>query len=156
MLKKDITYENFDGDMVTDTHYFNINKSEIVELELEYEGGIEGFFAKIIATKNEKELWNQFKRIVLMSYGEKSEDGKRFIKTEELGKEFSQTLAFDALLMEFMTSEDALVEFIIGALPREVGRAVAEKAKADGLSVPESASPLATLPAPPNMSADKE
>jgi len=126
MLKRVITFEDFNGDTVTETHYFNLTKTELVELEAEYEGGLEGYMQAIIDAKDNKTLLAEFKKIILMSYGVKSPDGKRFIKSTELREEFSQTAAFDALFMELASSEDAGASFIASIIPRDLGETVAK------------------------------
>lgn len=118
MLKRDITFEDFDGEERTETFYFNITKTELMELEVSRREGMKVFLENIVKAENNKELLAQFKNIVLMSYGEKSEDGKRFIKSEELSIGFTQMPAFDALFMELTTDEDAAATFISGILPK--------------------------------------
>lgn len=120
MFKRDITYEDFDGNKVTEAFHFHISKSEVVELEVEHEGGIEGFVKRIVAAKDNKSLIAEFKKIILLAYGEKSADGKRFVKSEELREAFSQTAAYDALFVELITIDDKAVEFIQGALPKDL------------------------------------
>lgn len=120
MLKREITYKNFNDEEVTDTFYFHIAKSEIIELQVEHEGGIDAMIRRIIETKDYKSLIAEFKRIILLAYGEKSDDGKRFIKSAELREAFSQTAAFDELFMELATSDTAAVDFIKGVVPAEM------------------------------------
>lgn len=120
MLKRNITYENFDGEEVTDVFYFNISEPELVELEVRYERGLERFIEQIVEAKDNKTLVGLFKEIILMAYGEKSEDGKRFIKSDEISEAFSQTNAFNALFMEFITDEQAAADFIIGVVPKSL------------------------------------
>lgn len=120
MLKREITYEDYNGETVTDTFYFNLTKTEIIELEVGYEGGLEAAIQKIIEAKDNKNLIAEFKKIVLAAYGKKSEDGKRFIKSETLREEFAQTAAYDALFMELATSEDAAANFINGIIPKDL------------------------------------
>lgn len=128
MLKREISYEDFDGNRMTDIFYFNLSKTEIVELEVGYEGGLEAAIRRIMAAQDNKALLAEFKRIILASYGIRSEDGKRFIKTEDLRTEFSQTAAFDALFMELATDDDAAATFIKGILPADLSLEV-EKAQ---------------------------
>jgi hypothetical protein len=121
MLKRAITYEDFNGETVTEEFYFNITKSELVELEVGHgEGGIEAFIKRIVKAQDNKELIAEFKRIILLSYGVKSADGRRFMKSDELRTEFEQTAAFDALFIELATSDDAAAKFIQGILPRDM------------------------------------
>lgn len=117
MLKRDITYKDFDGNEVTDTFYFHLSKTELMDLELSYQGGLEATINRIIETKDVKSLINEFKRIILAAYGVKSEDGKRFIKTDELREQFTQTAAYDALFFELATDAEVAAEFIKGIVP---------------------------------------
>lgn len=120
MLKREITYEDFDGNQVTDIYYFNLNRTELVELEVGYEGGLQAALQRIIESKDNKQIISEFKKIILMAYGVKSEDGKRFIKSEKLREEFTQTAAFDALFMDLATNENAGANFINGILPKDL------------------------------------
>jgi len=124
MLKRTIQYEDFNGNNVVEEHYFNLSKSELVELEADYQGGLGEALTAIVASNDLKSLIREMKRIVLMSYGQKSLDGKRFVKSEELRTEFSQTNAYDALFMELATNENAAAEFIRGIVPRDLGDAI--------------------------------
>ncbi len=128
MLKRDITYKDFNDKEVTDTFYFNLTKSEIVELEVGYKGGLYETIQRIIDTNDRGGLVTEFKRIVLLAYGQKSEDGKRFIKSEQLREEFSQTAAYDGLFIELATNDEAAANFIKGVLPADM---VAEVENAD-------------------------
>lgn len=128
MLKRDITYEDFDGEKVTGTFYFNLTKSEIIELEVGYQGGLQETLQLIIRTDNRKRLIEEFKRIILVSYGVRSEDGKRFMKTDGLREEFSQTAAYDALFIELATDAEAASVFIKGIIPKDFAKEV-EKAE---------------------------
>jgi len=124
MLKRDITYEDFNGQQVTETFYFNLSKTELIELEASYEGGLEASIKRIIDSDDVKNLIKEFKRIVLLSYGIRSEDGKRFIKNDQIREEFTQTAAYDALFMELATDENAADRFIKGIIPRDMGQTV--------------------------------
>lgn len=124
MLKREIKYEDFNGDQTTGIFYFNISKPELIEMEVEYEGGFGRMIQKVIETKDNKELIKQFKEIVLRAYGEKSEDGKRFIKSEELSKEFSQTAAYEVLFMELATNDEAAATFLKGVLPKDMAAGI--------------------------------
>lgn len=120
MLKREIKYLDFDGNPQVEECWFHINKSEAFELQGDFDEDLQDMIKRIIAEKDMQSLLKLFKRIVLMAYGVRSEDGKRFIKSEQLREEFSQTAAFDALYMELATSDNAAAEFIIGALPKDM------------------------------------
>lgn len=119
MLKRTIDYEDFNGDKVSEVFYFNLTKSELIELDVGYEGGIGKVFERIVEAKDQESVIREFKKFILASYGIKSDDGKRFVKNEQLRDEFTQTAAYDALFMELAVDADKGSEFIIGVLPRD-------------------------------------
>lgn len=120
MHKRAITYTDFDDNEVTDVFYFHISEPELIDLEVENEKGLQHFLRKIIETKDNKALVDMFKKLVLMSYGIKSEDGKRFIKTDQLRTEFSQTAAYNKLFMDLALDFSVAAEFIKGILPKSM------------------------------------
>lgn len=124
MLKKTVTYENFNGATVTEDLYFNLTKSELTNLQLSKEGGFDAYIQRIVDAKDTPELAKAFRDIILMSYGEKSADGKRFIKLasdgHKISDDFSQSAAFDALYMELITDDKAAAAFINGVVPQNV------------------------------------
>lgn len=122
MLKRNITYEDFNGTTVTEVFYFNLSKSELVELELSTKEGFGESLQRIIKAEDNKSLIAEFKRIILGSYGQKSDDGKRFIKNDTLREEFSQTAAYNALFMELAQNAEAANAFVQGILPADMGK----------------------------------
>lgn len=118
MLKKTITYTDFDGNERTEDHYFNLTEAEIQESNLRTPGGIEAKLKKIAQAKDPNELVTYFKSFILDAYGVKSEDGRRFIKSDELKTEFSQTGAYNKLFMELTTNTDAAIAFVQGVIPQ--------------------------------------
>lgn len=123
MLKKTITCEDFDGNKYTDDYYFHLNKAELSELQLSKVGGLYAY-AKNLASEdtneNREEMLKLYKDIILNSYGKKSADGKRFVKTKEMAKEFSETNAFESLYVELLTDKDAFIDFCRGIMPKEM------------------------------------
>ena len=117
MLKKTITYEDYDGNKRTEDFYFNLSKAEIMEMELSVSGGMTQMLNRIVAERDGERIIKTFKEIILKAYGEKSPDGKRFIKSEELSTAFSQTEAFSQLFMELATDADAAAKFVNGIIP---------------------------------------
>lgn len=117
MLTKTINYTDYDGVERSEVFYFNLTKAELAELNLTTEGGLQTILQKIIDSKNVPELTKWFKKIVLMSYGEKSADGKRFIKSEELTEAFTQTEAYSELFIELISDAEAASKFVNGLLP---------------------------------------
>lgn len=118
MLTKPITYTDFDGETRTENFYFNMTKAELAELNLTTEGGLQNVLQRIIDAKNIPEVTKWFKKIITMSYGEKSPDGRRFIKSEELTNEFLQTEAYSELFMQLLGDDKAASDFINGILPK--------------------------------------
>lgn len=117
MLKKTITYSDYDGNQRTEDFYFNLTKAECAEMELSADGGLDKMIRKIVATKDSKRVVEIFKDLILRSYGEKSPDGKRFIKNQEVRDSFAQTEAYSDLFMELATDADAAANFVNGITP---------------------------------------
>ncbi len=117
MLKKTITYHDYNGVEYTQDFYFNLSKAEIMEMEMGTTGGLAEMITKIVAAQDAPAIIKIFKDLVLKAYGEKSADGKRFIKNDELRESFSQTEAYSILFMELATDADAASKFINGIVP---------------------------------------
>lgn len=120
MLKKKITYTDYNGEERTEEFYFNLSKAELTEMELSADGGLETKINRIINSRDTKELISIFKDIILSSYGEKSDDGRRFIKSEEKKKAFAETEAYSNLFMELAFDADKASEFINGIIPTDM------------------------------------
>lgn len=117
MIKKTITYTDYNGVERTEDHYFNLSKAELMEWELSATGGFFEMLNKIMAEKDIPSIAKIFKELIFKSYGEKSADGKRFIKSPELSTAFSQTEAYSILYMELATDADAAAKFVNGVMP---------------------------------------
>ena len=117
MLKKNIKYIDYDGVERDEDFYFNLSKAELMEMQTSMEGGFKAYLEKIVKALNVKEIMKVMKEIILKAYGVKSEDGKRFIKSEELSIAFSQTEAYSNLYMELCTNADKAAEFVNGIMP---------------------------------------
>ena len=123
MLKKTITYTDFNGMERSEDFYFNLTKAEVMEMEMSTVGGLSEMIQRIIAAQDTPSIIKVFKDLVLKSYGEKSADGKRFIKTPEIAEAFSQTEAYSVLFMELATDADAAAAFVNGIIPKNNGKA---------------------------------
>lgn len=132
MLKKTITYTDYDGRERTEDFYFNLTKAELIEMDFSAKGGMQKLLEQITETNDRKRLIELVKDLILRSYGVKSEDGRRFVKTKELSEEFSQTEAFSELFMEVGTDDGAAVAFVKGILPQSLAAEV-DKAAAENL-----------------------
>lgn len=118
MIKKTISYTDFNNVSRTEDFYFNLTKAEVTEMELSTEGGLAEKLNAIVESKDAKQIIEHFKDIILRSYGQKSEDGKRFVKSQQLKDEFSQTEAYSELFMELAANADAAAAFINGIIPQ--------------------------------------
>jgi hypothetical protein len=116
MLKKTITYTDFDGNQRTEDFYFNLTKAEVTEMEMSTEGGLSTALKKIVADKDAKRIIETFKDLILRSYGVKSPDGKRFVKNQELRDAFVQTEAYSELFMELATNDNMAAAFVNGII----------------------------------------
>lgn len=146
MLKKSIKYVDFNGDEQTDECYFNLSKSELTQMEISEKGGFENYIQKIIEEKDNRKIYALFKEIVLSSYGEKSSDGRSFVKKKmvdgqliNLRDEFEQTMAFDTLMMELISGgEKTVADFINGLLPNELQAELAKQANEGKIKLPKA------------------
>lgn len=120
MIMKTIKYVDYDGVERSESFYFNLSKAELVSMDFEVEGGFKKKIEKVVEAQNQKELIEIFKDIIFRSYGEKSPDGRRFIKSKELSEAFTQTEAYSELFMELATDATAAEAFIRGIMPPEV------------------------------------
>lgn len=125
MLKKIITYTDYNGVERTEPFYFNLSKAELMEMELGVTGGMTEMLNKIIAAKDAPSLMKTFKEMIMKAYGVKSDDGKRLIKSEELSVAFTQTEAYSVLFMELITDDKAAADFVNGIIPNEIQAEVA-------------------------------
>lgn len=122
MLKKTITYTDYNGNERTEDFYFNLSKAEVMEMELGTAGGLAEMIRNIVSAQDAPAIINVFKEVILKAYGEKSPDGKRFIKSEEIRTAFSQTEAYSNLFMELSTDAEAGAKFVNGIMPFDMDR----------------------------------
>ena len=117
MIKKTITYTDYNDNERTEDFYFNLNQAEVMELELSTSGGLANMITNIINAQDAPAIIKIFKELLLKAYGKKSPDGRRFEKSEALSNEFSQTEAYSKLFMELATDADKAAEFVNGIVP---------------------------------------
>lgn len=125
MLKKTITYTDYNGNERTEDFYFNLSKAEIMEMEMSTTGGLAEMITRIVAAQDQPAIIKIFKDLVLKAYGEKSADGKRFVKSDEIAAGFSQTEAYSILFMELATDADAAAKFVNGIVPADMSKQLA-------------------------------
>lgn len=128
MLKKTITYEDYDGQTRTEDFYFNLTEAELQRYYFEHSNeGMMEYLKSILLTKNTKGMMDFIAEIITISFGVKSEDGKRFVKDPNLTRAFSQTEAYSTLYMELMTKENAIAEFLTGCMPKKALKSEVQK-----------------------------
>lgn len=138
MLKRTFTYTDYDGNPRTEDFYFNLNRAEINELDMSAYGGLQAMMMRLLDEKNTEEVVKIFKRIILSSVGQKSMDGRRFIKSDAIRDDFYQTEAYSQLFCELIENkDDALGRFIRGIAN------VPEDVKAPATTPANSANPVA-------------
>lgn len=120
MLKKTIKYTDYNGVERIEDFYFNLTQAELTEMELTTSGGYAEKLDKIVKAQDTPTIIKVFKELILTSYGEKSDDGKRFVKNKELSDNFTQTEAYSTLFMELASNADAAGEFVNGIIPAHV------------------------------------
>lgn len=127
MLRRPITYTDFNGNTQTETHYFNLSRTETAELSVLGKGGLQEKITRIQETNDHETLVATFKELILLAYGRKSDDGRSFVKNQELRDEFSCTAAFDQLFYELATDADKGAEFLKGIIPADLTEGLPDK-----------------------------
>lgn len=118
MIKWPITYTDYNGETHTEDFYFNLNKAEVMEMNLNANGAYSEYLQRIVDQRDGAKLAEVYRDLILNSYGEKSPDGRRFVKSKALAESFSQTEAYAELYMQLATEEGAAIKFIEGVLPK--------------------------------------
>lgn len=122
MIKKTVTYVDYNGVERTEDFYFNLTKAEVAEMEMSVEGGFSKMLEEIVASKDNVKIVNLFKQMVLKAYGEKSADGRRFMKSEEISKAFSETEAYSEIFMSLALNENEAAAFVNGIMPANINK----------------------------------
>ena len=122
MIKKTITYTDYNGNERTEDFHFNLTKAEVMELEMSTKGGLAEMIQRIVAAQDQPAIIKIFKDLIIKAYGVKSPDGKRFIKNQEVVDDFVQTEAFSELFMELATDADAASKFVNGIVPANLAK----------------------------------
>lgn len=117
MYKQTISYNDYNGVERKEDFYFNLSEAEVMEMEMSTTGGLAEMIQKVVAAQDAPTIIKIFKDLILKAYGEKSADGKRFIKSDELATSFSQTEAYSKLFMQLATDADAASAFVNGIMP---------------------------------------
>lgn len=124
MIKETIEYTDYNGTDRKEDYYFNLTEAELMEMEMSTNGGMTGLINNIIAAQDAPAIIAIFKDLLLKSYGQKSLDGKRFIKNQALRDEFEQSPAYSQLFMKLATNSDDAAKFINGIMPAKLASQV--------------------------------
>lgn len=133
MLKKTLTYQTPFGDNITEDFYFNLTKSEIVDLEVSVPGGLKTHLEKVVGTSDGGEVIRLFQDLLRRSYGKRSDDGKRFVKSDEFWTEFTETGAYDALFMQLVTNAENAADFVSSIVPKDMAEIAAKAARGEDI-----------------------
>ena len=127
MITKTITFEDLEGNSITRDFYFNLNKAEILKMQLSAKGGLDKKLNKIVQTNDYQSLLDFISELVLMAYGEKDDDGIKFVKTKDgkkLSEDFEQSEAYSELLLELTNDVNKFNEFINGIIPKSLSEQI--------------------------------
>lgn len=144
MLKKTIKYTDYNGTERTEDFYFNLTKAELLELELGTVGGLQNMIERMTQTQDGPAIIGLFKRIITKAYGQKSPDGRRFMKSEEISTDFLETEAYSELVMEFLSDPKFAAAFMQGILPDDMKQAVADELVKNNID-PATGKPIAAV-----------
>lgn len=120
MIKWTIRYIDYNDNEVTEDFYFNLNKAELTDMQLKARGAYSQFIERLVNTRDTEKLGKEFKGLILNSYGEKSDDGRKFRKSQELRDDFEQSPAYPVLYMELLSDADKAAKFVKGVLPKDL------------------------------------
>lgn len=126
MIKKTITYTDYNNVQRTEDFYFNLTKAELMEMEMATSGGLAEMIQNIVKAKDQPAIIKVFKDLLLKAYGVKSPDGKRFMKSPELTAAFVETEAYSELFMELATNSEAAAAFVNGIVPANMSKQIPE------------------------------
>ena len=134
MRKETITYTDYNNVTRTEDFFFNLNEAKLTALQYGVDGGLKEMLERIVKSNDNKQIMACFHELIAKSYGEKSPDGRRFIKSEELSEAFMQTEAYNELMLRFMTDANYSAEFINDVLADVTKRTKERNAKKDEIN----------------------
>lgn len=134
MRKETITYTDYNNVTRTEDFFFNLNEAELTALQYGVDGGLKEMLERIVKSNDNKQIMACFHELIAKSYGEKSSDGRRFVKSKELSEAFMQTEAYNELMLRFMTDANYSAEFINDVLADVTKRTKERNAKKDEIN----------------------
>jgi hypothetical protein len=144
MIKKTITFEDFDGNSVTEDHYFHLSKKELVDLEMSETGGLSSRLEQVTRSNNGQEIMSTFTWLISKAYGQRDpHNPTKFFKSDKITQEFMTGPAFDQFFTDLVTHPETAAEFVNGLFPKDLAKLV-EKAQASGSTVEQIVSSVGT------------
>lgn len=134
MIKKTIKYTDYNDEERTEDFWFGFNKGELAKMALGTNGGLDNVIRQIIQSNDREKIMSWFEKIILSAYGEKSIDGKFFMKSDEISNRFSHTEAYSNLLVEMFENSDMAAAFIRGMLPKDMQGKIPENVSLEDLN----------------------
>lgn len=139
MLKKTITFEDYDGNVITDDFYFNMNKSEVIKwLTTSGDYMLDKVIERLSKERNGKKIMEEFENLIHLSYGVKSLDGRKFEKTEENWNDFYHTEAYSELFTELVTDAKKAADFVNGIIPHDMADEIEKIIKDNPDAIPDT------------------
>lgn len=139
MRKETITYTDYNNVTRTEDFFFNLNEAELTALQYGVDGGMKEMLERIVKSKDNKQIMACFRDLISKSYGEKSPDGRRFVKSQELSEAFMQTEAYNELMLRFMTDANysaAFINDVLADVTKRTEERNAKKAEGNAIVLP--------------------
>lgn len=127
MIKKTITYRDYNDEERMEDYYFNLSRAELVMMEASRPGGMRAYYERIVQAKDNVAIMECFKELIHNSIGHKSDDGKRFVKSEEFATAFEQSEAYSELIVELLSDAETALAFVNGIFPKSVSEKLAKE-----------------------------
>lgn len=137
MYKKTITFDDYNGEKITEDFYFNLNKAEVIKwLTTSGSYTLDKVLERLSKERNGKKIMEIFEDLIKMSYGEKSLDGRKFEKNEEIWNNFYQTEAYSVLFTELVTDAQKAADFVNKIIPKDLADEVEKIIKENPAGIP--------------------
>lgn len=144
MLVRTFEYKDFNGQNRKDTWCFNLSRAELLKMELGAWGGMDALLKRLMREENPEKIMDMFEKIILSAVGEKSPDGRKFIKNETIREDFKSTQAYSDLFFELVTDPDKANAFLKGCVDAELAAKITEAEQARAAA--EKADNVVALP----------
>lgn len=135
MLKKTITYIDYNDEERTEDHYFHLTKAELLDWQMSVSGGMQAYLNTIMESRDNVAIYQAFREIFVMSYGVKSPDGRQFVKNDEVRDAFFQSEAWSEMIMEVMSDPSGAAEIMASIVPKDLRNEVLTRAEEGAPSV---------------------